>query len=92
MSCRHAPFVDVVNRIVQKRLVLRVHVVHALGCTASVLGPEAETTKRAFKPPTIFEARAKRFLLPNRSPVRLLSHASDSMPFTIDCSRGEVQS
>ena len=27
-----APFVDVVDGVVQQRLVLRVHVVHALGC------------------------------------------------------------
>jgi len=41
--------------------------------------------RRAFKPPTIFEARANRFLLPNKSPVRLLSPASDNMPFTMVC-------
>lgn len=72
---------------------LRVHVVHALDARGSVspaqLSQPASAT-RTFKPPTILDARANRFLLPNRSPVRLLSPARDSMPFTIVYrSRGE---
>jgi hypothetical protein len=40
---------------------------------------------RAFRPPTIFDARANRSLFPNKSPVRLLSQAIASMPFTSAC-------
>lgn len=54
---------------------LRVHILDALDeCDQTNFAPTS-VSKRAFRLPTILDARENRFLLPNRSPVRLLSHA-----------------
>jgi hypothetical protein len=92
------PLVDVVDGVIQERLMLCIHIVDALPATnrARIVSPRAnkqhprsrqvlQAVRRCiitFRPPTIFEALANRSLLPNKSPVRLLSHAMVSMPFT----------